>query len=685
MIRLGACYIALAAPLVAVAQDTTTKLPPMVTVTRQPARSPFDLPFGITVTTPDSLRPGQAHLAVDQTLMLIPGLTVANRSNPSQDVRVSIRGFGARSQFGARSVRIIRDGMPLTLPDGQTPLDYLDLESVGRIEVMRGTAAALYGNASGGVIDIHSVDPSLQVEPEARVWFGSNALRRSAVVVSGTTGAVSYQGNVGQTTADNFRDFSHQRLTNAFGRVSTTIGGTALSLVGIDLHMPVAENPGALTQAQFDSAPQMADPLSVKKKARKQVDQLQLGLSAMRQFGIGTVTVAGFGGNRSLYNPLTFATVDVERTIAGGSVRGDFDIAAVSGLHLTLGGDFQRQHDGRKNWANCNGQATVIATCPTVNTDQGILQLDQTELVTGGGPYARLEMARGIFRMNGGVRLDAVRFELDDHFLSDSRDDSGVRTLRATSPMAGIAARWSKVSSVYANYSTAFETPTTTELGNHADGSAGLNTDLMPQFSNTVELGTKGLAGLVSYDVSVFHTRVRDELIPYQVASGNGRTYYRNAGKTRRDGVEVAGEWTGPWVDLSWAYAYSRFRFLDFLSGTTQLGGKQIPGIPEQQFQVSAMHKFGSRGFGVAEWVAKSRVWADDPNTIAAKRLDVLNVRAGYDFRVNRAVLSPMVAVNNAVDRRYAGSVAVNATGGKFFEPAPGRTWLAGAIVMVGR
>src|SRR2546423_4864378 len=199
------------------AQDTSVaRLPPMVTVTRQPARSPFDLPFGIAVAQPDSLRPGQAHIAADQTLLMIPGLTVANRNNPSQDVRVSVRGFGARSQFGVRSLRIMRDGMPLTLPDGQTPLDYLDLESVGRIEVIRGTAAALYGNASGGTIDIRSADPSQQAEPEARLWFGSNDLRRSAVVMSGTSGSLTYQGNAGETMADNYRAYSHQRLTTGF-------------------------------------------------------------------------------------------------------------------------------------------------------------------------------------------------------------------------------------------------------------------------------------------------------------------------------------------------------------------------------------------------------------------------------------------------------------------------------------
>src|ERR1041384_6299192 len=165
----------------AAAQDTAAaKLPPMVTVTRQPARSPMDLPFGISTATPDSLRPGQTHVAADQALAMIPGITVANRTNPSQDPRVSIRGFGARSAFGVRSVRVMRDGMPLTLPDGQTPIDYLDLESVARVEVIRGTASALYGNASGGVIDLSSAPAaSVSLQPEARVWFGSDALRRT--------------------------------------------------------------------------------------------------------------------------------------------------------------------------------------------------------------------------------------------------------------------------------------------------------------------------------------------------------------------------------------------------------------------------------------------------------------------------------------------------------------------------
>jgi len=175
---------------VARAQDSLPrKLPPVVTVTRDVGRSPLDLPYSITSLRPDSLSPGQTHTFVEQTLTLLPGVTVANRTNPSQDTRISVRGFGARSAFGARSIRILRDGMPLTLPDGQTPIDYLDLESVGRVEVIRGTASALYGNASGGVIDIRSADaPSAPFALQARTWRGSSNLQRTTGLFGGTIG-----------------------------------------------------------------------------------------------------------------------------------------------------------------------------------------------------------------------------------------------------------------------------------------------------------------------------------------------------------------------------------------------------------------------------------------------------------------------------------------------------------------
>ena len=676
------------------AQDTIARLPPVVTVTRDIGRSALDVPYAISEIRPDSARPGQTHLLVDQTLFLLPGVTVANRTNPSQDPRVSIRGFGARSQFGVRSIRILRDGMPLTLPDGQTPIDYLDLESVGRVEAIRGTASALYGNAAGGVIDIRSaVPPLMPVAAQARMWFGENDTRRVTGVVGGSTDAMFYQANVGRTTSDNFRLYSRQELTNGYLRVGTTAFGTDFMLQGLGLDMPTAQNPGALTAAQIATNPRLPDSAQVRKHARKTVRQLQLGLSATHPLSDargGELFAQVYGGTRDLYNPLTFAVVDVSRVQYGGAARATLPFTLGVPQRFSIGVDAAMQNDLRGNWANCNAVATANTFCPGLPTEKGVLQLDQREIVSNAGPYLRDELQLGDkVNLSGGVRADVVRFELQDRFLADGRDDSGTRVLHAVSPMVGAVVRLSPLTAWYVNVGSAFETPTTTELGNQPNGNAGLNYDLKPQYSTTYESGMKGfLLGRFQYDLALFETEVRDELIPFEVPNGNGRTYYRNAGRTRRRGLEIStGTEIGP-LALNAAYTYSHFRFRDFVSAGNQFAGNVIPGIPENQGQGSATWRFRN-AFATLEALAKSAVYVDDANTGRAAGFAVYNLRLGADGLGRLVWLTPVVSVQNLFDRRYVGSVAINAAGtpvtAKFYEPAPRRTLLVGLTIGLGR
>jgi iron complex outermembrane recepter protein len=671
-----------------------TTLPPVeVTVTRDAARPTLELPYAISRIEPDSARPALRHISFDEMLLALPGVTVANRTNPTQDPRISIRGFGARSAFGVRGVRVVRDGIPLTLPDGQTPIDYLDLESVGRIEVIRGSAGSLYGNAAGGVVEIRTADPPVApVAGRASGFGGTYGLKRWAGAAGGTAGVVRYQGDLSRTEQDGFRRYARQQSTSGTARalLSGDKGELALTYTGYDT--PTAQNPGALTAAEMAADPRAADPAQIRKGARKAVQQSQLGLTGTRRTSSGVEWSASANlGWRTLDNPLTFAVVAVDRTTSGGTARVIAPVRVLGLQHrLSAGIDAQWQDDDRKNFANCNNSpppTRPTATCPTLGQERGVVQLDQRERVSGYGPYVRDEIAfLDRYRLTLGARADYVKFRVDDHLITSTNpDDSGERSLHAVSPLLGFVARIGAMHSAYASVSTAFETPTATELANKPDGSAGINPSLDPQYATTGEVGMKGMLGVrVRYDASLFTTRVRDELIPFEVPGGAGRRYYRNAGATRRRGGELGLTASLGVTTVGASYSYSDFAFRDYVVGTSDFGGNRIPGVPNQQLQGYATWRW--RGwFATIEGQTQGGMYMDDANTLRSAAWEVMNTRLGGRIALGAVAFTPVLSVANLFDRTYAGSIVVNAAAGRYFEPAPGRTIYAGMTVAAGR
>ena len=678
-------------------QDSTvvrrTMLDPVViSVTRGLGTSRLDAPFAMTVLQPDSARPGQRHTALDESLSLVPGLVAVSRTNPSQDPRISIRGFGARSAFGVRGIRVLRDGMPLTLPDGQTPVDYLSLESVGRVEIVRGAAAALYGNASGGVIDLRTAaPPSARLAGDLRQWFGSDGFSRTTIAGGGVSGKAYYQADASSNRGDGFRAHSRQRLISSFARTGARFAGTDYSIEALGFDMPLAENPGALTRTQFRTDSRQADVPSVNKNARKVVRQLQVGAGANRVSDDDELSASAFVGGRSLYNPQTFAVVGVGRRSYGASARATHLWPALaSGNRLTAGFDAQSQNDSRLNFVNCDDNPRpVIATasCPVVGAEKGITTLDQRELVSSTGAYVTDELRlTPMLRLSGGLRGDDVRFELRDRLIRPGNpDDSGRRSLRAATPYFGVVSKIGPEHSVYANISSAFETPTTTELGNHPDGSAGINPDLHPQRSLTYETGFKGgVASPVGYDVAVFSTKVHDELVSYEIPGSGGRRYFRNAGRTNRRGAEVGLRASAGPLQLNAAYSYSDFQFARYVTDSAVFDGRRIPGIPMHHAQSSVT--WSRRGlFVVAEGEVASFAFVDDGNTARAPGYEVMHLRAGSNGLFGVQGVSVVGGIQNLFDRLYSPSLTVNAARGKFYEPAARRTLYVGMTVASGR
>ena len=678
-------------PCISPAQDTAaTRLQPVIVeVGRGAHRSPLDLPFAVTVQRPDSARPGQRHLSLDETLWLIPGLTVSNRTNPSQDPRISIRGFGARSAFGVRGIRVLRDGIPLTLPDGQTPVDYLDLESVGRVEVMRGSASSLYGNAGGGVVDLRTSEPPpVPLSGAARIWSGGFGSRRIVAKASGAAEGLRYQANGARTESDGYREYSRQRMTNGFARLSLDASGATYALQWLGMNTPVAQNPGALTRAQVELNPRLADPLSIRKGARKAVTQSQLGITGRHASARGEIEASAYAGTRSLDNPLAFAVVNLGRATSGGSLRATLPFALLSATHrLTVGTEVQLQNDLRRNFTNCNDippPTAPTATCPSVGVERGTLTLDQREIVSSVGSYVRDELQLGArYILTASARADAVRFRVKDRLITTtSPDDSGRRVLEAVSPMAGILARLSASHSAYANIASAFETPTATELGNQPSGAAGINRDLKPQRSTTYEVGAKGVrASGLQYNVSLFATGVRDELIPFDIPSGGGRRYFRNAGRTSRRGAELGLGVTAREVELAGAYTYANYRFIDFTVDTSRYAGNRIPGIPRQTLQASGTWRSRVAAF-VTEATLADRMAVNDANSASSPGYAIFNARIVTSASLGRSGAELTLGAQNLFDTRYVSSVSVNAAAGKFYEPGAQRSVYVGLTLM---
>jgi iron complex outermembrane receptor protein len=507
--------------------------------------------------------------------------------------------------------------------------------------------------------------------------------------MTGRPGSVSDLGwlaSVTGTHGDGPRDWSRVDASSVFARAFASILGTRVEVQGTHYDAPRAENTGALTSGELARDPSLPDSLNVQKRSRKAVRQSQVAVIASRTNGANEWTASAFTSSRMLDNPLPFAIVDVDRNVAGASIRGTRRFASFPlPLRLTAGADYQRQDDDRLNFENCaDVLSTVPATvrCPTQGAERGATRLDQRELVSGTGVFARAEVeAPGNVFASAAVRHDRVSFDVDDHFVTATNaDDSGNRALEAVSPMFAVVWRVAPLLSVYANAGSAFETPTVTELTNQDNGAAGLNRTLAPQRTATVEIGGQAILGSrVRLDVAAFRARVRDELVPFDVPNAPGRRAFRNAGRTSRNGVELGVTANAGIANVGAGYTYSKFRFDEYVVGAANFAGKAIPGIPEHGLQAFATLQ-GRGLFGTAEVTSASRSSADDAATVFAAGFAVWTLRAGYRGLVagGRIAIEPLAGVENLFDRRYASSVVVNATRARFFEPGGRRRGYVG-------
>lgn len=645
-----------------------------ITVTSPRVAQPLnEVPAAIDVVEGATVQRGRQLLGLDESLTRVPGLFLQNRYNFAQDLRISIRGFGAQAAFGIRGVKILVDGIPATLPDGQGSVDAIDLGSVERIEVLRGPASVLYGNASGGVISITSESGKAPTRIEARLATGADGFDNQRLKLDGEAAGVGFLVSASNLDVTGFREHSavKTQLINAklTGRLPS---GADVNVVASYVDSPEAQDPGGVTRAVAEADPTQARQANLDFDAGEALEIGRVGVTVEQPLGDAhRLRLRAYGFGQDFANRLPFESggaVAFERTFVGGGAEYRYDgLAFGEPVQAIVGVDVEAQRDDRRRFDNQQGV-------------RGDRVFEQEEDVTAVGLFA-LGTWEPTPRLglSAGVRGDQVEFDVTDQFLTDG-DDSGTIEFNELSASVGLRYSPSPPLTLFSSLSNAFETPTTTELAD-PDG-AGFNEELAAQRALNVELGVRGDTGVWSFDAVVFRTWVDDGLVPFELEDNPGRTFFRNAGESLRDGVELAGGWRpAEDVRVTASYTYSDFEFERFEVDDQGLAGNDLPGIPTHQAFVELAYEPARGVFAVFDTQYVGRLFADDANQTEVDAYAVSNMRVGYSWRSGGWALEGFAGVNNLFDVDYFSNVRINAFGDRFFEPAPARATYLGVRI----
>lgn len=666
-----------------------------VVVTSGPLRgvAAFDAPASVSLLTIAGDE-ATAGVHVSEFLDAVPGLVARDRGNYAQDLQLSLRGFGARSTFGVRGLRLYADGIPATMPDGQGQVSHFALAGADRVEVLRGPFSALHGNSSGGVLQLWTADGAAPTQGHVQASSGRHASHALSAGVRGAGDASGYALSLSRFETDGWRAHSQAQRTTFNGKwhLDTARGGR-LQVVANALEAPDAQDPLGLTWAQYRDDPREVAPVATQFDTRKSVAQRQLGMSFEQPLGDGHVMRAmAYGGQREVEqvlalpvaaqaNPLNaggvidldgqYHGIDLRWNWRGSLASRPFEIAVGSNA------DAMRQH--RRGFENFVGETLGV---------RGALRRDERNRVQNHDQYAQAWwQVAPRWALQAGVRHSRVDFRADDDYITDANpDDSGRVRYTQTTPVAGVVFSPHDDARVYLSAGRGFETPTFNELGYRADGGAGLAFDLQPATSRNVELGAKWRAGAMRIDATLFRAATDDEIaVARNVA---GRSSFRNVGRSLREGVEVGA--TLPFAE-AWqaqlAYTWIDARFRDGFPLCVGAGcgepveqlpsGTAIPGVPRQQL-------FARLQWQRADWrlaleaQAIASVTVNDRGSERAPGYALAHAEASRQWALPSGTLRAFLRVDNLLDRTHVGSVIVNEGNGRFYEPGPGRGVLAG-------
>ena len=629
----------------------------------------------------------------------IPSLQIRNRENYAQDLQLSMRGFGARSTFGVRGIRLYVDGIPATMPDGQGQTSNIDLSSLDHVEVLTGPFSSLYGNSSGGTILTSTKEGQGKDSIELSYSGGSHDKSRAGLVLQGGAKGAnepSYVISSSYFDTNGYREHSGAEKVLNNAKLSWNLDdGSKINWVTnyVKIH---ADDPQGLTHDQWNANPKQQVPFLKQFNVRKDIEQTQTGVTWSKPINDKNELYAmAYLGNRQVtqYQSIPKSTQDASINHAGGVIDFERDYYGAdfrwTGKELlpnttvSVGVALDTMDEDRKGFENFN----LVNGQPSYGV-KGNLRRDEDNTLWNIDPYLQASWQfLPTWRFDTGVRYSNVHYKSEDRYLSNG-DDSGKTDYSKVLPSAALSWQILPELMAYVSYAKGFETPTFTEMAYRPDGLNGFNFDLTASTSDTYETGLKSQNHLGDFTLAVFQTKTKDDIV--SAGNSNGRSTFRNADKTLREGVEFA--WNKKlWRDLTTTASYT---YLDATfdadipaSGSvTQIpSGNAIPGIAKNQAYASLAWQPSHGLYGGVDVQYMDKVYVNDTNSDAAPSYSVTSANVGYAWVMGDWKVNSFARVDNLFDKNYVGSVIVNDStkpAGRYFEPADGRNWSAGLRVI---
>ncbi len=678
---------ALLLPLIAAAQAADEQT--MVVTAAPTTVSELDTPAAVSVVNGDEMRQAAPRVNLSESLGAVPGLQVQNRQNYAQDLQLSIRGFGSRSTYGVRGLRIYVDGIPATMPDGQGQTSNIDIGSVDTIEVLRGPFSALYGNSSGGVINVTSQTGTQPPTVEASSYYGSFGTWHYGMKATGAVGDGSHAGDVDYTVSTNrftthgYRDHSGARKNLANARLGVRINDVSkltLLLNSVDIK---ANDAGGLTADEWRDNPRQS-PRGDQYNTRKNTRQTQTGLRYERQLSAqDDLSVMMYAGEREttqfqsiprapqLKPSHAGGVIDLTRHYQGIDTRLTHRGELLVPVTLTAGLDYENMSERRKGYENF----VMVNGAPQYG-EQGALRRNERNLMWNVDPYLQTQwQLTDKLSLDAGVRYSSVWFDSNDYYITPGNgDDSGDASYHKWLPAGSLKYALTDAWNVYLSAGRGFETPTINELSYRSDNQSGLNFGLKPSTNDTVEIGSKTRIGNGLFTAALFQTNTDNEIVVD--SSSGGRTSYKNAGKTRRQGMELGldQQFGESWrLKAAWTWLDATYR--TNVCDDASCNGNRIPGIARNMGYASFGYQPEQGWYAGSDIRYMSDIMANDENTAKAPSWTVVGLTTGYKWSYGRMDMDLFGRIDNLFDREYVGSVIVNESNGRYYEPAPGRNY----------